>query len=66
MGVMFDFPGTLFRIESAAQWLCAVVTNAGLAAPEAELDACASRLEEFPQPGGVPLMGGVGVAVVIR
>lgn len=54
-GVMFDFSGTLFRIESAAQWLHAVATKAGLDVPEGELDACVSRLEEFgAQPGGVP------------
>lgn len=54
-GVMFDFSGTLFRIESAAQWLRAVATSAGLAVTERELDACAGRLEEFgAQPGGVP------------
>jgi HAD superfamily hydrolase (TIGR01493 family) len=54
-GVMFDFSGTLFRIESAAEWLRAVVRDAGLAVPEPELDACAGRLEEFgAQPGGVP------------
>src|SRR4051812_50187993 len=54
-GVMFDFSGTLFRIESAAQWLRAVATKAGLDVPGGELDACVSRLEEFgAQPGGVP------------
>ncbi|SEL25732.1 HAD family hydrolase [Streptacidiphilus jiangxiensis] len=54
-GVMFDFSGTLFRIESAAQWLRAVVADAGLAVPEGELSACVGRLEEFgAQPGGVP------------
>ncbi|WP_432170178.1 HAD family hydrolase [Streptomyces sp. 1222.5] len=54
-GVMFDFSGTLFRIESAAQWLNAVTTSAGLLVPDEELDACAGRLEEFgAQPGGVP------------
>ncbi|GGM96986.1 HAD family hydrolase [Streptomyces fuscichromogenes] len=54
-GVMFDFSGTLFRIESTAQWLRAVVADAGLAVPVSELDACTARLEEFgAQPGGVP------------
>ncbi|MFJ9566305.1 HAD family hydrolase [Streptomyces fuscichromogenes] len=54
-GVMFDFSGTLFRIESSARWLRAVVADAGLTVPEGELDACAGRLEEFgAQPGGVP------------
>lgn len=32
-GVMFDFSGTLFRIESAAQWLRVVATKAGLDVP---------------------------------
>ncbi|MFI0942089.1 HAD family hydrolase [Streptomyces sp. NPDC021020] len=54
-GVMFDFSGTLFRIESAAEWLRVVVADAGLAVPEGELDACVVALEEFgAQPGGVP------------
>jgi HAD superfamily hydrolase (TIGR01493 family) len=54
-GVMFDFSGTLFRIESAAQWLNAVAASAGLSVPDEELDACAGRMEEFgAQPGGVP------------
>ncbi|MFE5581756.1 HAD family hydrolase [Kitasatospora sp. NPDC056531] len=44
-GVMFDFSGTLFRIESTTQWLRAVVAKAGLAMSEDELDACAGRLE---------------------
>ncbi|MGW9116596.1 HAD family hydrolase [Streptomyces sp. NPDC055663] len=53
--VMLDFSGTLFRIESAAEWLSAVVADAGLAVPEDERDACVGRLEEFgAQPGGVP------------
>ncbi|WP_328834093.1 hypothetical protein OHT77_44560 [Streptomyces sp. NBC_00252] len=46
-GVMFDFSGTLFRIESAAQWLRAVVVKAGWDAPQGELDACVNRLEEL-------------------
>ena len=54
-GVMFDFSGTLFRIESTAQWLRSVVADTGLAVPEEELVACAGRLEEAgAQPGGVP------------
>lgn len=53
-GVMFDFSGTLFRIQSTAQWLRAVVADAGLAVSEDELGACASRLEEAGAlPGGV-------------
>ncbi|GAB7106876.1 HAD-IA family hydrolase [Streptomyces phaeofaciens JCM 4814] len=54
-GVMFDFSGTLFRIESTAQWLRAVVADSGPAVPEEELEACVGRLEEAgAQPGGVP------------
>ncbi|MEU9977736.1 HAD-IA family hydrolase [Streptomyces sp. NPDC051014] len=54
-GVMFDFSGTLFRIEPAARWLRTVVTKAGLDVPEDELDACVRRLEDFgAQPGGIP------------
>ncbi|MFE5207676.1 HAD family hydrolase [Streptomyces sp. NPDC056600] len=54
-GVMFDFSGTLFRIESAVQSLSVVTASAGLAVADEELDACAGRLEEFgAQPGGVP------------
>ncbi|MBW8804879.1 MAG: hydrolase [Catenulispora sp. 13_1_20CM_3_70_7] len=54
-GVMFDFSGTLFRIESTADWLRAVVADAGLAVTESELAACTSQLEEFGAlPGGVP------------
>jgi HAD superfamily hydrolase (TIGR01493 family) len=54
-GVMFDFSGTLFRIESAARWLTSVAESAGLSVSDEELDACAGRLEGFgAQPGGVP------------
>ncbi|GAA3046981.1 HAD family hydrolase [Streptomyces glomeratus] len=44
-GVLFDFSGTLFRIESTESWLRAVVTEAGLALPEGELARAAERLE---------------------
>ncbi|MFB7512768.1 HAD family hydrolase [Streptomyces sp. NPDC056144] len=54
-GVMFDFSGTLFRIEPAVRWLGAVTARAGLAVSGEDLDAYAARLEEFgAQPGGVP------------
>lgn len=52
-GVMFDFSGTLFRIEPTEDWLRAVLTEAAIAVPEAELLACAARLEEAGAlPGG--------------
>lgn len=52
-GVMFDFSGTLFRIESTEQWLRAVAADAGLDLPEDELLACAARLERAGAlPGG--------------
>ncbi|MGV9246051.1 HAD family hydrolase [Streptomyces sp. NPDC003710] len=44
-GVLFDFSGTLFRIESTESWLRAVVAEAGLALPEGELALAAERLE---------------------
>lgn len=54
-GVMFDFSGTLFRVEPTEDWLRAVVADIGLDLPEAELTACAARLEEAGAlPGGAP------------
>ncbi|WP_416969804.1 HAD family hydrolase [Streptomyces sp. 4F14] len=51
--VLFDFSGTLFRIESTDSWLRAVVEDAGLALPEAELAGYARALEEVGAlPGG--------------
>ncbi|MEU6370409.1 HAD-IA family hydrolase [Streptomyces sp. NPDC046931] len=44
-GVLFDFSGTLFRIESTESWLRAVVTEAGLALSQEELVHTAERLE---------------------
>ncbi|MFD6889028.1 HAD family hydrolase [Streptomyces sp. NPDC059957] len=52
-GVMFDFSGTLFRVEPTEDWLRAVVADAGIDLPEAELTACAALLEEAGAlPGG--------------
>ncbi|MGW6704353.1 HAD family hydrolase [Streptomyces sp. NPDC054956] len=52
-GVMFDFSGTLFRVEPTEDWLRAVVAETGLDLPEAELVDCARRLEEAGAlPGG--------------
>ncbi|GAQ59093.1 HAD family hydrolase [Streptomyces acidiscabies] len=51
--VLFDFSGTLFRIESTDSWLRAVVEDAGLALPEAELAGYARALEDVGAlPGG--------------
>ncbi|MGN9794507.1 HAD family hydrolase [Streptomyces sp. OZ13] len=51
--VLFDFSGTLFRIESARSWLRAVLREHGASLPEDELDRCARRLEAAGAlPGG--------------
>ncbi|MBT2388675.1 HAD-IA family hydrolase [Streptomyces sp. ISL-1] len=43
-GVLFDFSGTLFRIEPARDWLRAALDARGSALPEAELAGYAERL----------------------
>ncbi|MFR9796863.1 HAD family hydrolase [Streptomyces sp. MS06] len=43
--VLFDFSGTLFRIESAQVWLRAVLTDAGISLPEEDSAAFARALE---------------------
>ncbi|MFE4537358.1 HAD family hydrolase [Streptomyces scopuliridis] len=43
-GVLFDFSGTLFRIESAGSWLRAVLDEAGVAVPPDEVRRYAMRL----------------------
>ncbi|MFF9896949.1 HAD family hydrolase [Streptomyces longispororuber] len=56
-GVLFDFSGTLFRIESAASWLRAALTARGLALPpreEARLAAALDRAGALP--GGSPAL----------
>ena len=51
--VLFDFSGTLFRIESAESWLRAVLDEAGLALSRAELAETARALETAGAlPGG--------------
>ena len=42
--VLFDFSGTLFRIESTASWLRAVLDKADIALPEPELAQAAKAL----------------------
>jgi putative hydrolase of the HAD superfamily len=52
-GCMFDFSGTLLRIEPAGSWLRAVLDEMGIAVPEAEFAAHARRLARTGgQPGG--------------
>lgn len=43
--VLFDFSGTLFRIESTASWLRAVLGDADITLPEPELVQAAKALE---------------------
>lgn len=50
-GCMFDFSGTLMRVESAERWLGAVLAQAGLEVPEPERRTYARRLELA---GGLP------------
>ncbi|KUO19441.1 HAD family hydrolase [Streptomyces dysideae] len=51
--VLFDFSGTLFRIESAESWLRETLREAGIPLPEAELGEAAEALERVGAlPGG--------------
>ncbi|MEU0333441.1 HAD-IA family hydrolase [Streptomyces sp. NPDC006193] len=51
--VLFDFSGTLFRVESAESWLRAVLEQTGHCLPERELRATAEALEAAGAlPGG--------------
>ncbi|MDX2545716.1 HAD family hydrolase [Streptomyces sp. WI04-05B] len=51
--VLFDFSGTLFRIESTDSWLHAVLADHGLALPEPEFGRSARALESAGAlPGG--------------
>ncbi|MEU7279927.1 HAD-IA family hydrolase [Streptomyces sp. NPDC045431] len=49
--VLFDFSGTLFRIEPAERWLRAVLDASGIAAPP---DAVARWAEELEAAGALP------------
>lgn len=52
-GVLFDFSGTLFRIEPARDWLRAVLDERGSPLPDAELARYAERLADTGAlPGG--------------
>lgn len=53
-GCMFDFSGTLMRIEPTRDWLRAVLGDMGIAATAEDLAECTDRLERFGAlPGGV-------------
>ncbi|MEU9102185.1 HAD-IA family hydrolase [Streptomyces sp. NPDC048361] len=52
-GVLFDFSGTLLRVEPVNEWLSAVLDACAIALPEAEFARCARELEEAGAlPGG--------------
>lgn len=52
--VMFDFSGTLFRIEPCERWLAGALTAEGVEAEESEVAKYARELERVgAQPGGV-------------
>ncbi|WP_371596879.1 HAD family hydrolase [Streptomyces sp. NBC_00564] len=52
-GVLFDFSGTLFRVESTESWLRAALAEADIPLPEAELVRSARALESAGAlPGG--------------
>lgn len=52
-GVLFDFSGTLFRIESVEGWLRAVLDARGTTLPEPELSRCTRELDAAGAlPGG--------------
>ncbi|AXG76549.1 HAD family hydrolase [Streptomyces paludis] len=59
-GVLFDFSGTLFRIESAGSWLRAVLDESGIAVPPDEVRryammlAVTGALPGGPSPQRVP------------
>jgi putative hydrolase of the HAD superfamily len=53
-GVLFDFSGTLFRIESTESWLRAVLADAGLTMPEPQLLRAAELLESAGALAGGP------------
>jgi len=54
LAVLFDFSGTLFRIQSTEAWLRGGLREAGIVLPEPELVQTAKLLEEAGAlPGGV-------------
>ncbi|MFR0354388.1 HAD family hydrolase [Streptomyces sediminimaris] len=53
--VLFDFSGTLFRVESTESWLRAVLDEAGIALAEPEFGQAAEALHvSGALPGGAP------------
>ncbi|MFB7917192.1 HAD family hydrolase [Streptomyces sp. NPDC056061] len=54
-GALFDFSGTLFRIESVRSWLHAVLAERGPMMDEAEFERCARELEAAGALPGGPL-----------
>ncbi|MFI6335045.1 HAD family hydrolase [Streptomyces sp. NPDC050535] len=57
-GVLFDFSGTLFRVESTESWLRAVLAEAGIPLSERELVRFARDLESAGAlPGGASPAG---------
>ncbi|KNE81147.1 MULTISPECIES: HAD family hydrolase [Streptomyces] len=50
-GVLFDFSGTLFRIETVERWLRVTLDRLGIAVPEAEL---AHWAEQLARAGALP------------
>jgi putative hydrolase of the HAD superfamily len=56
---MFDFSGTLLRVEPTENWLRAVLDQAGIAVPDEDVRTYAGRLERA---GGLP--GGASPAAV--
>ncbi|MFE2041879.1 HAD family hydrolase [Streptomyces sp. NPDC059477] len=53
IAVLFDFSGTLFRVETTDSWLRAVLDQTGIGLPEAEVAALAQALEAAGAlPGG--------------
>ncbi|MFH8793389.1 HAD family hydrolase [Streptomyces sp. NPDC017941] len=61
-GVLFDFSGTLFRIESTASWLRGTLAGSGLTLPDDEVARLVVALDRAGAlPGGSPRVGAVGV-----
>ena len=56
---MFDFSGTLMRVEPVERWLGRTLEDAGISGPQAEFAHYATRLETAGAlPGGLrPVLG---------
>ncbi|MER5415389.1 HAD family hydrolase [Streptomyces virginiae] len=53
-GVMFDFSGTLLRVESTREWLAAALAETGIPSGEEEFGETERRLTEYGAlPGGL-------------